>query len=520
MASLSGQSISIWMNSPAPALPRLAADVEADVVVVGAGIAGMMTAYLLGREGKSVVVLDDGPIGGGETGRSTAHLSNAIDAGYHTIARLHGKHGARLTAESHTAAIDRIEQIAAEQGIDCDFERLDGYLFTPHGRSSQTLEHEIEAAHGAGLAAVEWVPHAPLTRFDTGPCLRFPRQGQIHPLKYLAGLAQAIVRDGGRLYTGAHVDKVSGGSPARVHASGGAIVIADAVVVATNTPVNDLLIIHTELAAYRSYVIGAPVPRGSVAKALYWDTEDPYHYVRLQSAPPAPDAGAAEPTEAYDVLIIGGEDHRTGQRDDADARYDRLEAWGRERFPMMGEVQFRWSGQVMQPIDDLAYIGHNILDADNVYIATGDAGMGMTHGAIAGMLLTDLICGRDSPWAKLYDPSRRTLRAAMTYAQGSANIAKQYAGWLTPGSSSEAQIAPGTGAVIRRGLTKVAVHRDEQGELHELSAVCAHLGCIVGWNSAEHTWDCPCHGSRYDSTGRVIHGPAIHDLHRHENKNT
>ena len=404
----------------------------------------------------------------------------------------------------------------AEQGIDCDFERLDGYLFAPFGGSSQELEQELEAAHGAGLTAVEWVPYAPLTRFDTGPCLRFPRQGQLHPLKFLAGLARAIIGDGGRLYSGAHVVKVSGGSPARVHTSRGPVVIADAVVVATNTPVNDLLVIHTEQAAYRSYVVGAPVPRGSVARALYWDTEDPYHYVRLQSGPVDPDAGATGQTGAYDVLIIGGEDHRTGQWDDGAERYGRLEAWGREHFPMMGEVEFCWSGQVMQPIDGLAFIGHNPLDADNVYIATGDAGMGMTHGAIAGMLLTDLICGRDNPWTKLHDPSRRTIRAAITYVKGSANIARQYADWLTPGGSSEAQIAPGAGAVVRRGLTKVAVYRDEHGDLHELSAVCAHLGCIVGWNSAEHTWDCPCHGSRYDSAGGVINGPAIHGLHRHD----
>ena len=416
MASLSGQSISIWMNSQAPALPRLVADVEADVAVVGAGIAGMMTAYLLGRQGKSVVILDDGAIGGGETERSTTHLSNAIDAGYHAIEQLHGKHGARLTAESHTAAIDRIEQIVAQEGINCDFERLDGYLFAPSGEPFESLEHELEAAHRAGLTAVERMEHAPLARFDTGPCLRFPRQGQLHPLKYLAGLARAIGRDGGRIFTGAHADKISGGSPARVHTSSGAVVIADAVVVATNTPVNDLLVIHTEQAAYRTYVIGAPVPRGSVARALFWDSEDPFHYVRLQSGPDAPDAGGAGQTEVHDVLIIGGEDHRTGQRDDAAERYGRLEAWGRERFPMMGEVHFRWSGQVMEPIDGLAFIGHNPLDVDNVYIATGDAGMGMTHGAIAGMLLTDLICGRDSPWAQLYDPSRKTLRAAITYA--------------------------------------------------------------------------------------------------------
>jgi glycine/D-amino acid oxidase-like deaminating enzyme/nitrite reductase/ring-hydroxylating ferredoxin subunit len=513
MPSDSRQSTSVWTaTASVPEQPPLTEDPKADVCVVGAGIAGMTTAYLLARAGKSVVVLDDGPIAGGQTRRTTAHLSNAIDDRYFEIERLHGGQGAGLAAESHTAAIDRIETAVRDEKIDCDFERLDGYLFLPPGGSPEVLDRELAAAHRAGLTGVERIPRAPLDFFDTGPCLRFPRQGQFHPLKYLAGLARAIHRGGGRIFSGAHAEGVEGGAPARVRVRGGRVVTAGAVVVATNTPVNDLVAIHTKQAPYLTYVIGARVPRGSVSRALYWDTLDPYHYVRLQPAADGTAAGVSGPG-AGDVLIVGGEDHKTGQAEDQAERYARLEAWARERFPMAGPVEFRWSGQVLETIDGLAFIGRNPGDAPNVFVATGDSGMGMTHGTIAGILLTDLILGKENPWAALYDPARKTLRAAAEFARENLNVLRQYGDWLTGGDvASPDEIAPGKGAVIRRGLTKVAVYRDEQGILHERSALCPHLGCVVDWNDAEKTWDCPCHGSRFDRCGRVLNGPANRDL--------
>ncbi len=513
-----GQSTSVWMQVAVPSYPKLAKDIAVDVCIVGAGIAGMTTAYLLARQGKSVAVLDDGPIAGGQTERTTAHLASAIDSQYCEIERLHGEKGAELVAESHTAAIDQIEKIATEENIDCDFERVNGYLFLSPNESTDSLDRELAAAHRAGLTGVEPIDRAPLADFDSGPCLRFPRQGQFHPLKYLAGLASAIVRYGGQIFTGTHADEIAGGSPGRVRTSDGFVLTASSIVVATNTPINDLVAIHTKQAAYLTYVIGARVPQGSITKALYWDTLDPYHYVRLQSAASASTDTTID-SMADDFLIIGGEDHKTGQADDATDRYARLEAWGRERFPAMREVQFRWSGQVMEPIDGLAFIGQNPLDEDNVFIATGDSGMGMTHGTIAGILLTDLIVGRDNPWKTLYNPARKTLRAGMEFVKEASNMASQYTDWVTPGDvSSAAEIPVGGGAVLRRGIKKIAVYRDENGSLHELSAVCPHLGCIVAWNSTEHTWDCPCHGSRFDHSGHVVIGPANSDLNRIEDK--
>ena len=242
-----------------PAYPALVGDARADVCVVGAGIAGLTTAYLLARRGRSVVVLDSGPVGGGQTARTTAHLSNAIDDRYTEIERLHGPDGARLAAESHAAAIDRIESIVADERIDCGFERLDGYLFAPPGESTEVLDRELAAARRAGLEGVEIAPPGAARDFDTGPCLRFPRQGQFHPLKYLAGLAEAVRRGGGRIHSGTHVRSVE--ALARpVATEAGPVVTAGAVVVATNSPINDRLAIHTKQAPYLTYVIGARVP--------------------------------------------------------------------------------------------------------------------------------------------------------------------------------------------------------------------------------------------------------------------
>ncbi|GAB6060026.1 FAD-dependent oxidoreductase [Desulfonatronum parangueonense] len=497
-------------SSKAQDAKSLTADTQTDVCVVGAGIAGMTTAYLLAREGKSVIVLDAGQIGGGMTQRTTAHLSNAIDGGYHQIERLHGEEGAKIAAQSHTAAIERIGQVSSEEAIDCDFERVDGYLFTSPGESKQELELELKAAHRAGLTGVELLQDSPPQGLRTGPCLRFPDQGQFHPLKYLAGLAKAIERFGGRIFLQTRVTDMKGGSSAYVRTDAGQTVSAASIVIATNSPINDIVTIHTKQAPYTTYVVAARIPRGSVQRALYWDTEDPYHYVRIH--------GVTGENGEHDLLIVGGEDHKTGQFDDGTQRHARLETWARERFPMLESVEFRWSGQVMESVDGIAFIGRNPSGFQNIYIATGDTGMGMTHGTIAGMLITDLVMERQNPWAKLYDPSRRTLRALNKWTEENLNVASRFVKDLSAGESMDVleKIPVNEGAVLRQGLKKMAVYRDEQGTAHKLSARCTHLGCVVSWNSLEKSWDCPCHGSRYDSRGKVINGPANKDLTKME----
>jgi glycine/D-amino acid oxidase-like deaminating enzyme/nitrite reductase/ring-hydroxylating ferredoxin subunit len=474
-------------------------NLETEVCIVGAGIAGLSTAYELSRRGMHVVVLEDRLLVSGETERTTAHLSNALDDRYFELEKLHGEHGAQLAAESHSAAIDCIEANVLRERIDCDFERLDGYLFAAPEHDREYLERELEATHRVGLSGVEMVARAPLDSFDTGPALRFSRQGQFHPLKYLHALIEAITRNGGRIFSHTHVDDIHDGTPCQVHTATGLTVRADAVVVATNTPVNDRVTIHTKQAPYRTYVIAAPIAFDAIPRALYWDTGDPYHYVRLQRC------------QGHDMLIIGGEDHKTGQEQEPEQRWESLAQWARQRFPI-GAISHQWSGQVMEPVDYLAFIGRNPGDK-HIYIATGDSGQGMTHGTIAGMLLSDLITGRDNPWKELYDPSRRKMRAAGEFARENLNVAAQYRDYATGGDIKSAdELMPGHGAVIRHGLRKIAAYKGEDGSVHECSATCPHMGCIVHWNDAEKTWDCPCHGSRFDRFGAVLNGPAITDL--------
>ena len=496
----------LWSaTSKEPSIPALDKNISADICIVGAGIAGMTTAYLLAREGRSVIVLDKNQIGSGETGHTTAHISNVIDAGYCEIEVFHGPKGARLVAQSHTAAIAQIESIIAEEKIDCDFERLAGYLFFPDEDSQNKLQEEWKAAKRAGLQ-VRKLKQSPFD-FKFGPCLRFSQQAQFHPLKYLTGLARAIKRLDGRVFAGTEVKEIKGGKTVKIGTKGHSIVSASAVVVATNTPINDWGKIYTKQEPYRTYVIGALVPVGTIPKALYWDSEDPFHYVRLQRI--------RAHGKAQDLLIIGGEDHKTGQAEGIEGRFARLATWGRKHFPGIKEVAFRWSGQVMESMDDVAFIGRNPKDDPNVYIVTGDSGAGITHGTIAGMLLRDLIVGRDNPWVTLYDPARKTPAATDTFARENRKVAGEYAHWLTPGEvSTVEEIKPGMGAVIHRGSSTFAVSRDDEGSLHACSAVCSHLGCIVSWNSTEHTWDCPCHGSRFTPDGKLLNGPALGPLEK------
>lgn len=503
MITDSGRTASIWMMDEVPSFPVLKHDMQVDVCVIGAGIVGLTCAYLLLQAGKSVVVLDDGPIAGGASGRTSAHLSSALDDRYYEIERLHGSDGARLAAQSHKAAIDTIESIISSGNIDCDFERVDGYLFAAPDRSKHELDQEFEAALRAGLSDVRIITSGPYASFDTGPCLVFPRQAQFHPIKYLSALAKMIEAKGGHIYTKTHATSIENDDPVHVATAEGAIVKAQAVIVATNSPISTRVALHTKQAAYRTYVIGMPVPSGSIPKVLAWDTGDPYHYIRIVS----------DYEDGSDLLIVGGEDHKTGQATDTEERFARLVSWTRERFPQATDALFQWSGQIMEPVDFLAFIGHNPADKSNVYVATGDSGNGLTHGTIAGLLLRDLILGLTNPWATLYDPSRKTARAIKDFASENANVAAQYTSWFTGGEVRSAEaIEPGSGAIMRQGMKKIAVYRDTIGTLYTCSATCPHLGCIVEWNRTEGTWDCPCHGSRFDAYGHVINGPANKDL--------
>lgn len=511
----SGTHSTVWLDTISQQkFETLSSNVETDVLIIGGGIAGISTAYCLVKAGKKIILIEDGLLYSGETGRTTAHIVNALDDRYSELIKMHGKEHARLIADSHSAAIDFIDRTARVLQTDCDFTRLNGYLFLHNNDTQKTLNDELEATHEAGLNTT-MLDHVPGIPAEKGSCLQFPAQAQFHPLKYLSGLVQYISENGGTIYTHTHAESFK---EREVKANGFSI-IANHVVVATNSPINNIFTHHTKQHAYRTYVIGALVPAGAYQQALWWDTGDPdskwiinpYHYVRLQAY-----------SQQYDLLIVGGEDHKTGQEDDenltAEERYQRLEKWARQRFDKIKDIAYQWSGQVLEPVDSLAFIGKNPGD-EHTYVITGESGNGMTYGTIGGMLVSDLILGNENPWTHLYDPGRITLKATGDFLKEAGNMALQYGDFLKGGDvKSTNELANGTGAIMNEGLHKIAVYKDEQGAVHAYTAVCPHLGCVVQWNHDEKSFDCPCHGSRFTCEGKVINGPALSDLAPHHLK--
>lgn len=510
MTTGAGYKGSIWLDEPLPDTPPLSRDATCDVCVVGGGIAGLLVADRLTREGQRVVLLDQGRLCGGETGRTTAHFTSALDDRFSNLERMHGQGGARMAAESHAAAVDYVESLVNELGVDCGWTRLDGYLVVSEqhaAKREELLQEEMDAVGRAGLK-VDRVPALPLPwPLWMGPALRFPRQAQAHPLRLLRAVAARLIDSGARLHSGTHATEIHQGPQARVETRDGRTVHCSHVVVATNTPINNLVAVHTKQSGYQTYVLGFRVPAGALPRALVWDGlwehDHSYHYVRV-----------LEGTNGSDLLIVGGEDHKTGQGPEGDKPYACLEDWTRRVLPVAGDVQRRWSGEVMEPADGIGYIGRDAAHRKNVYVVTGDSGNGMTHGAIAAMLIPDLILGRENRWEKLYHPSRKIgLHALREYASENVNTLAQYGDWLKKGDvTEESQIGPGQGAVMVSGLKRLAVYREESGECVRLNATCPHLGGVVRWNEVEKTWDCPCHASRFDRYGKMMHGPANSDL--------
>jgi glycine/D-amino acid oxidase-like deaminating enzyme/nitrite reductase/ring-hydroxylating ferredoxin subunit len=499
IANDSGSTISTWMSERVPAFDTEIAENESpDVCVIGAGISGLSVALALVLEGMDVLVLDQGPIGGGQTARTSAHLASWLDDYFHVLERRFGKHGAQLCFESHARAIDAIEQHARTFGIDCDFRRVDAYLYAAEPRHHALLDHELAAARRAGHQ-VDFVDRAPLP-FETGRCLRFANQAELHPLKYLRGIAEAVVQGGGRIHTGVHVSDVEAGTPVEITLASGRKLRAKAVVDATQMAITSRFNMPLREAAYRTYVVTLDVPRGYVPHGLYYDTLDPYHYVRVATS----DLGR-------ELLIVGGEDHRVAQ-DDPEIHFPKLEAWARERFPEAGPTVATWSGQIQEPHDGMAYIGR-LPGHANIYVVTGDSGNGLTHGVIAGLMLPSLIEDGAHPWKSIYAPNRSRLRAVGELVKEGAKSNAPYLDWMRSGDvDSLDEIRPGHGATIRKGLHVIAAYKDEHGQCHLMNARCPHFNAVVRWNEVEKTWDCPAHGSRFDCTGRVLNGPAPVDL--------
>jgi len=494
---------SLWpATRPLRRFGPLAGDRETDVAIVGGGISGLTAAVLLARGGQRVTIIERDHIGSGETGNTTSHLTEAIDARYQTLIKDFGERNARLVASSQRAAIDRIEAFTQETRVDCGFSRVPGFLYTERRNDLEWLANELDAARRAGCP-VRWEDHVPLP-FTTFGAVRWENQAQLHATAYLEALLQAAAEQGVRIYDNTRVLGVHDGEPCDIETDHATIRAAD-VFVAANVPVNNRVLLHTKIAAYRSYVIATELAAGQPMSlgGLYWDTDDPYHYTRTQEI------------GGRTYLIVGGEDHRTGEATDTDGCYERLLAYANQRFGIE-QATYRWSGQIIEPVDGLPFIGRNAV-SKHVYVATGYAGNGITCGTLAGMIVSDAILGHENPYAQLYDATRvKPIASAYDYVAENvpfpAHLLKDRLTSFNADDRAVESLRPGEGAIFAMDEGKLAVCRDRNGTLHSCSAVCTHLGCDVAWNHAEQTWDCPCHGSRFSPEGKVINGPAVTDL--------
>ena len=495
---------SIWQEINPPIYPSLDQNIKTDVCVVGAGIVGVTTAYILLKQGFSVTLLDKDTFGQNETGLTSGHLSNVLDEGYTKLIELHGLEKARQAYQSHTDALELIQKIVNEESIICDLHWLDGYLFENPKQGTDFLEQEMQSLKEVGFQDFELL-ESPGLFPNCGRAIRYGHQGRIHLLKYLRGLLAAIERMGGRIYMNTRVEKFEEGDSVHVISSAGFAVQAAHVAVCTNVPINNRVQIHSKEASYRSYCIAVDIPPETFPDILLWDCAEPYHYVRK----------IPSLTKGLDCLLVGGEDHRVGLQSLTEDPYETLHTWLSDKLGIRGEIAQKWSGQIIEPMDGLAYIGKNPGNK-NIYICSGDSGHGITHGHIAAMIIRDGIQGRKSPWEKLYSPDRLNFKASGDFLKENLSTAYQYLDLLKLPAEQKSvrDIQPDEGCLVRQGLEPMAVYRDHEGEFHVLSAICPHAGGVVHWNQQEGTWDCPCHGSRFAGTGEVLHGPALEPLEK------
>jgi glycine/D-amino acid oxidase-like deaminating enzyme/nitrite reductase/ring-hydroxylating ferredoxin subunit len=480
--------------------PALNTNLKTDVVVVGGGIAGLTAAVLLQRAGRQVVLIEARRIGGGETGNTTAHLTEILDTDYTRIESRFGREGALAAAESSRAAINHIQKIATQaDAIDCGFKRVDGYRYAENDAQRAELAAEFELL-GKLNCDVSWVEEIPL-KLKVAGAIRIKQQAQIQPLRYLNILLEHFIDAGGRVFEQTPMTDIHDGEPCRVTTPAATIEATD-VLVMTNVPVSNRLAIHTKIAAYRSYAVAGRVKQPA-EDALFWDMRDAYHYIRF----------------ADGVAIVGGEDHKTGQGSDTSDHFRRLEDYAAGVFPGF-EAEHRWSGQIIEPADGLPFIGRNSGN-HHIYVATGFSGNGLTFGTVAATLLAEKVLGVGNPTAEVFEATRvKPIAQAARYVAENLDYPLEMAtSLLSAGEVGNAHDIPrGEGRLMRQGTHMLAVHCDEDGIVKACSATCTHMGCTVAWNSAEKTWDCPCHGGRFTPDGEVLNGPPVKALKRVEVK--
>ena len=495
----------LWLEHAATRYPPLDGALEVDVAVVGAGITGATTAFLLAREGRSVALLEASAIAFGATGYTTAKLTVAHGLVYRDLVDSRGTEAARRYAASNREAIELVASLVAEHGLECDFERTFNLVYAESdGDAARAIRLEAEAARAAGVDA-ELTSETELP-YPVAAAVRVDGQAQLHPWKYVAGLVRLVEGRGGRVFeeTRATAVRSEGGSVV-VETTGGSVRAGHAVV-ATQMPFTDRGLFFAKAHPVKSYLVAGAIDPEAAPRGMHISVDDPVRSVR-----------SAPADDGRRLLLVGGEGHTPGDGSDANARYERLERFARERFGVEA-TEYRWSTHDFVPVDGLPYIGRLRGGEPRVLVATGFAKWGMTKGTLAASILADEIAGRRNPYADLYDATRLDpRRSAGRFVAENAKVGYHFvADRLRPrvGRDELERLEPGRGTVARLGASSLAVHRGDTGELHVLSARCPHLGCIVGWNEADRAWECPCHGSRFAADGRLLQGPATADLER------
>jgi glycine/D-amino acid oxidase-like deaminating enzyme/nitrite reductase/ring-hydroxylating ferredoxin subunit len=502
---------SCWKDSArVSSYPALDRDLDVDVVVIGAGITGLTSAYLLKRAGRRVAVIERGRVGGVDTMATTAHVTCVTDVDLTTLAKSFGRDHAQAVWDAGLAARDEIDSIVRDEGIACEWTWVDGFRHSAHDRDdSDKLKEEAALASDLGFDArfIDAVPG--LAR----PGIAYAGQAKLHPGKYLAHLARVIHGDGSFVFEQTTSEEVTA-DPIVVKAAskqGTFSLRCRNVVIATHTPLTgkanlaSATLLQTKLYLYTSYVVAGRLPSGSLPEALFWDTGDPYNYIRVDRM------------KDHDRIIFGGEDHKTGQAPNTEECFRALAARATSIFPGL-ELTHRWSGQVVETNDGVPFIGET---SDRQFAATGFAGNGTTFGTLAAMMARDSVLGLKNPWSELFDVGRTKIKGgAWDYVKENVDypyymikdlIKQRVVG--ADGTSLQA-LRRGDGMILSLDGQKVAASRDEAGRVTLLSPVCTHMGCTVAWNKAERTWDCPCHGSRFLSNGDVLSGPAESPLEK------
>jgi glycine/D-amino acid oxidase-like deaminating enzyme/nitrite reductase/ring-hydroxylating ferredoxin subunit len=493
----------LWLATAEPTTyPQLTGDVEVDVAIIGGGIAGVTTALALKREGRSVAVIERGSISGGATGYTTAKASALQQTKLSQIRKLHGESGARAYAQASLEALEWIEQTVREADIDCDFERLPAYTYAADEEQVSSVEQELEAARAAGLTA-EDVTDTPLP-FDVPRAVKVPDQAQFQPARYVRGLAALVVGDGSHVFEQSAVVSVHEGSPCRVTTEDHVTVTAQDVVVCTNYPLLDRGLFFARMEASRSYLVAARI-RGTAPRGMLISAGEPTRSVRPYTR------------DGEEWVLVGGEGHLTGANDARPGRYEALEAFAREHFDVV-DIPYRWSTQDGMPTDKLPYIGPYTPASKHLFVNCGGQKWGMTNATIGAQILADRFADRENAYAEVFDPNRVTVRSAPEVAKAQLWVGAHFLGdRLAPAEASSADDVPvGEARVVRTGLGKTGVFRDDEGHIHAVSMRCTHLGCLVKFNDAERSWDCPCHGSRFDLDGRVLAGPSSKPLERRD----